>query len=296
MNKVQSLEQFYKTQLDAAVPELWNQIGHFDVFSFNDYASCMIKPIAFQYRNYLKIGLIYGKYEVHYADTTYAIDKQALLFTNSSVPYSWEALGSAQHGFFCLFTESFFHHFGDPGRYTVFQPGGLPVINISDHQAIVASRLFEQMLDTWQLDDPHKFDKMRVLVFELLFKAEKVQPAILAPQSPINAAGKITTQFMELLESQFSAGGSLQLRTPADYAENLAVHVNHLNKALKETLHKSTTEIIQDRILIEAKSLLKHTGKDISEIAFELGFKQSTHFHNFFKKKLTVTPLQYRAG
>jgi len=44
-------------------------------------------------------------------------------------------------------------------------------------------------------------------------------------------------------------------------------HVNHLNRAVKETTDKTTTQIIPDRILQESKVLRKHTSWNISEIA-----------------------------
>jgi AraC family transcriptional activator of pobA len=74
----------------------------------------------------------------------------------------------------------------------------------------------------------------------------------------------------------------------------LTIHVNHLNRALKETTQKTTSEIIAERILQEAKILLKHTDWNISEIAYSLGFEEPTHFNNFFKKNIQLTPRQFR--
>ena len=102
---------------------------------------------------------------------------------------------------------------------------------------------------------------------------------------------------IELLERQFpieSINQELQLRTAKEYAENLRIHVNHLNKVLKEVTGKTTTEIIASRITQEAKILLKQTDWNISEIANCLGFDEVAHFSNFFKKQTTTSPLHYR--
>jgi AraC family transcriptional regulator, transcriptional activator of pobA len=85
------------------------------------------------------------------------------------------------------------------------------------------------------------------------------------------------------------------MRTAKDYAERLAIHVNHLNKVLKQSTGKTTTEIISSRIAQEAKILLKHTDWNISEIAYSLGFEEVAHFSNFFKKQTTIAPLAFRA-
>jgi AraC-like DNA-binding protein len=104
--------------------------------------------------------------------------------------------------------------------------------------------------------------------------------------------------FIELLERQFpvtSPRQQLGLRTAKDYANRLAVHVNHLNKVLKETTGKTTTEIISGRVLQEAKVLLKQTDWNISEIAWSLGFEQLSNFSNFFRKHTAQAPHSFRA-
>jgi len=72
------------------------------------------------------------------------------------------------------------------------------------------------------------------------------------------------------------------------------VHVNHLNKVLKETTGKTTTEIISGRVLQEAKILLKQTDWNISEIAWSLGFEQLSNFSNFFRKHTSQAPNGFR--
>jgi AraC-like DNA-binding protein len=52
--------------------------------------------------------------------------------------------------------------------------------------------------------------------------------------------------------------------------------------------------VISERLLQEAKILLKHTDWNISEIAYSLGFEEPTHFNNFFKKNIQLTPRQFR--
>ena len=103
---------------------------------------------------------------------------------------------------------------------------------------------------------------------------------------------------MELLERQFpveSTENPLQLKTAQDFASSLGVHVNHLNRSIKEVIGKSTTTVITERILTEAKALLQHTDWAIAEIAYALGFDYPTYFNNFFKKLTGTNPTTLRA-
>jgi AraC-like DNA-binding protein len=114
-----------------------------------------------------------------------------------------------------------------------------------------------------------------------------------------NASGRITSVFLELLERQFpveSTDRPLMLRTPQDYAGYLSVHINYLNSAVKAITGKSTSTLISDRIVAEAKALLQHTDWNITEIAYALGFEYPTYFNNFFKKKTGSIPKAVRAG
>jgi AraC-like DNA-binding protein len=77
-------------------------------------------------------------------------------------------------------------------------------------------------------------------------------------------------------------------------ARQLNIHVNHLNRAVKATTEKTTSQFIADRVLQESKILLKHSSWNVSEIAYALRFTEVTHFNNFFKKHLQLSPLKYR--
>jgi AraC family transcriptional activator of pobA len=111
------------------------------------------------------------------------------------------------------------------------------------------------------------------------------------------ASQRIAFEFLDLLEKQFQindASSPIEFRFPSQFAAQLNVHVNHLNRALKENLNKTTSEIISIRVLYEAKRRLAESNWDISDISYALGFRESTHFNNFFKKRMNVSPTEFR--
>ncbi|HCX77331.1 MAG TPA: AraC family transcriptional regulator, partial [Algoriphagus sp.] len=92
-----------------------------------------------------------------------------------------------------------------------------------------------------------------------------------------NASLRIASIFLELLERQFpvdESHSSIQMRTPSEFANQLNIHVNHLNRAVKEMTGKTTSQLIADRLVQESKILLKQSNWNVSEIAFALGFNE----------------------
>ena len=234
---------------------------------------------------------------MHYADKVVEIKQKALLFANPQVPYNWEEIDKVQRGYFCVFTDSFFHRFGNLSQYAVFQPSGTPIFELTDEQSDAIGLIYERMFEEINSDYVHKYDILRTLVFELIHLAMKMQPSSNFDNHEVNASRRITTIFLELLERQFPIDDTrqrLNLRSPSAFADQLAIHVNHLNRALKKTTEKSTSEIIQERILQKAKILLKYSAWKISEIAYALGFNEVTHFNKFFKQHLEMTPSNFR--
>lgn len=297
MAKRKTLENFY-TESGNQVPEsLKSGIGHFNVFKLDEFAGPKAKPMPFNRREYFKISLVTGKSRVHYADKIVNVDKHVFVFSNPQIPYNWEQIDEQLTGYFCVFTEAFFHQFGNLLNYPVFQPSGHPVFELTDDQVDSFTPVFKRMFAEINSDYVYKYDILRNLVFELIHSAMKLQPANLASNMHSNASERISSLFAELLERQFpveSPTQRMQLRSPADFAKQLGVHINHLNRALKETMQKSTSILIAERIVKESKILIRHTNWNVSEIGHSLGFEETAHFSNFFKKHTSYSPLKFR--
>ena len=297
MKSVESLKEFY-TRNPGANPHghsLNNAsgLGHFNVFTRQN---CFTGS-PYRRRDFYKISLIVGTGRLYYADKWIEVNSPALLFSNPGRPYSWEPVSEKQEGYFCLFTESFLAGHKDLLQHSpIFKISGQPLYFVDKAQQACISSLFEQMIAEIDSDYAYKFDLLRTYVEQLIHQALKLQPSADYRQHT-NANTRITELFLELLERQFPVDGqehSLQLRTANDFALNLSVHVNHLNRAVKEITGKTTTQHISERLVEEARSLLLHSDWTISEIAYSLGFEYPTYFNNFFKKQTQSTPLSVR--
>ena len=135
------------------------------------------------------------------------------------------------------------------------------------------------------------------MVLDFIHFGLKLVPSTRLETESTSASYRISRLFVELLERQFPIDDthpSIELKTPADFAEKLNVHVNSLNRAVKSATSKTTSQLIAERIMGESKVLLKHSTLNVSEIAFALGFKEVTHFNNFFRKYSELSPLKFR--
>ncbi len=297
MKGVESLEDFYKRKFQWLPEDVRREIGHFNLFRLEPIEEGKPTTIPYRRRDFYKIMLVKGNSRVHFADKVVEVKKQALSFSNPQIPYKWEHLDRIRDGIYCVFNPHFFHQFGHFQQYEVFQPQGSHIFELSDAQAHQIQEVFEKMQGEFDSDYKYKFDLIRNLIFELLHFALKLEPSAQLEMQPINASQRISMLFMELLERQFpidEAHQTVRLRSASEYASQLNVHVNHLNRAIKETTQKTTTQIIAERILQESKILLKHTAWNVAEIAYALGFTEATHFNNFFKKHAQLSPSQFR--
>ncbi|WP_210521399.1 helix-turn-helix domain-containing protein [Hymenobacter terricola] len=292
----ESLVDFYRTYLAS----------HFGGEPLADqihvYTSALTGPhlLPYQKRDFYKIALLTaGTSQLHYASRSLTITQPALVFSNPLVPYAWEKETGPNTGIYCAFTEAFWHSAAAGGRLladsSLFRPGGQPVYFPDEAQLAFLQQLFRQLMAESASGYSHKQEVQRNYLQLIMHEALKMQPATFV--APRNAAGRIAALFVTLLEEQFplvSPARPLRLRTPHDYAAALAVHVNHLNRAVRAATGLTTTAHLAGRLVREATALLHHSQWSIAEIADGLGFTYPTYFSEFFKKHTGSTPLQVR--
>lgn len=93
----------------------------------------------------------------------------------------------------------------------------------------------------------------------------------------------------QLLETKFK-----EEKSAAFYASALNVSLKHLNRICNEILKKTTTEVIVDRVMLEAKRMLLDKNWTVNEIAIELGYEDYSYFTRLFKKHTAMTPTNFR--
>jgi len=274
-----------------------NAMGHFNVFPSDPYCGPNAKPAPYSRRSYYKISLVVGRNVYHYANKSIEITDSALFFGNPMIPYSCTPGGDLQTGYFCIFTPDFFKDFGSLHTYPVFQPGGDPIYWLNPQQRQEVEEVFKNMEAELSSSYAYKYDSIRAMVLSLIHRVMKMRPAETSVPGSYTANDRICTFFMELLERQFpisSAERPMQLRRPVDFADHLSVHINHLNRAVKTVTGQTTTQYIANRVVKEARILLKQTDWPVANIGYCLGFSEPSNFISFFKRYVQSTPREFR--
>jgi AraC family transcriptional activator of pobA len=182
-----------------------------------------------------------------------------------------------QEAIFTLFSGEFWQGSGwasSPGlaKSSLFRPDSSPVLLLKNQQLAVLRPLFEQLVTYATSDYAHRCEVLHTYLQLILHEAQR-----------------IGRQFLLVTMAQ-----PLPLRTPQDYADALAVHVNYLNRAVQAATSKTTPMHLAERLVLEATNLLQHSHWSIGDIADALGFAYPTYFNKFFKKHTGCTPLQVR--
>jgi AraC family transcriptional activator of pobA len=298
----ESLQQYYERwglSVPAEVLQGADGKGHFNIRAINGGT----QKTPFNRRDYYKIcicNLGRGDGMLIYNDQEIPLDQTCLIFTHPSVPTSIEVRDGAINRFHCLFNKPFIEgHLPPDVQYAsaLFNPALHPVIVLSKKDADRLIPLFAEMQSLRESDYPFKWDMIRNILQLLVHEGIRLQQGPIAPPSMVR--DRLVNVFLTTLNQQFpvdSPENSLKLLTPAHFAEQLHVHVNHLNSVVKKHTGKTTRAIIQERVITEARALLRNTNWNIAEIAYALGFEYPSHFNKYFKHFTTETPMEFRAG
>lgn len=295
---MESLEEFYNYKFDGFPAHVNRIIGQFNIFRIEDRQNTETLLPPHVRRNFYKVMLYVGENVFHYGDKSIKVSGKTLLFFHPQMPYSYDMVSDDTTGFFCVFKDEFYkENFRlNLNDLPLFAPGFIPVYSLSGEEYTEVDSIFQRMYREIDTSYVYKYELIRSYVNQLLFLAMKIGPDKEYLQYS-DSGTRITAQFIEMLEQQFFVEFSserLLLRTPKDFADRLAVHVNYLNRIVKKTTGRTTSEHIYERISSEAKILMKHTRWNISEIGYALGFDDQVHFNKFFKKQTGMSPSAYR--
>lgn len=293
----ETIEEFYKNRPTLIPYGPKNELGHFNVFDITEQATPKHNHTNYRRKDFYKIKMLSGHFIFHYADKSVEINGTALIFVHPYIPYKFEFVQQSVTGYLCIFKEDFFDFFRTTKDYPVYQPGANPCFTVEPEDTGMFKQLYLDMQSEIRSDYKFKYDLIRTYLFQLIHKAMKLRPADVSINKDSNANTRIYNLFTELLELQFpidTPQQSIKIRTAQDFASQLSIHINHLNRAIKLTTGKTTSQLITERLVLEARALLTYTNWDIAEIGYCLGFEDASYFIRSFKSQTTVTPGHFR--
>jgi len=162
-----------------------------------------------------------------------------------------------------------------------------PFIVLNDEEYREMHLLFDKLAEELNFEDTYSKAVVRAYLQLMLALSSKVKIGTMGTDDeflkhPIN-------QFRSILEIYFKIE-----RSPSFYAGQLGIAPNTFSKQCKTYFLRSPSQIIQDRVILEAKKLIHLTYKSMKEIAAELNFDDENYFSRYFKKHTNVTPTTFR--
>jgi len=234
------------------------------------------------------------------------LDKPAIYFKTPYQVLSWIKPEKWLREFFIVFTEDFLVKF-KPLADIVFE---LPFFKmekaipfeIEPEDIELLTDLYKKINAEYRSPNEDKYDLIHSYTYTLLvhirrlyIKYKETDPDLALEIKSSDHA--LVEKFLSLIKENlpFVEMGD-KVRSVKYYADLLSTHPNHLNAVIKRKTLKTALYTIHENVIVEAKTLLSQTDLPIKLIAYKLGFNEPSHFNNFFKKHVNITPAAFRKG
>ncbi|PSK94092.1 AraC family transcriptional regulator [Taibaiella chishuiensis] len=265
-----------------------------DTFTELPFRSEAFRPDYFSFL-FIKNGQ--GQYTID--DHTFPIKPGMVYFTNPGNyrTFTWEQLEDV-----CLITfrESYLVEQVHPDIYKEFSFLLTEVVapcNLRPEQFAEMEYIYRQICRE-QLG--HSLYKDRIIGNLFVVLLLKIKEYVWQDYNPIyegNRSSQIVRNFKSALERHYRslvAGKEERVFRVQDYAALQHLHPNYLSTVIKAKTGKAIGTWIAEKTIAEARALLQHDTTSVKEIAYLLGFSETAHFSNYFKKHTGDTPLAYR--
>ncbi|WP_312698235.1 AraC family transcriptional regulator [Sphingobacterium mizutaii] len=221
------------------------------------------------------------------------IKPNTILFLNKDTVQQFDKRGGFD-GKAILFTDSFFCKSESDTKFLRGTVLFYDLFSISQIElgktASPFAKLF-QLMET-ELDnekDNSQPDILKNLLHNLLLLSERERRNQDFDQVKKGADLDYVMLFKDLLDVNYR-----KLKKVSDYAKNMSVTEKRLNQATSKIMDKTPKQMIDERVMLEAKRLLAHTTESVKEIGFDLGFDEPTNFIKYFRKHSHSTPVEFR--
>ena len=247
--------------------------------------------------NYFSIILIkFGHAHLTADFTEYKVTAPSLMAFSAYQPYRLQSEGALQGWainfhpeFFCIFK----HHQEIASNGLLFNNiYQAPYLDLEASDVVHFDGLIEQMVTETKKAELAQYELLIAYLKIVLINAVRLkinqQPTVKAA-IPSLKEPFVLQKLKDAIEAHYRTKHSA-----SDYAQILNITPKALAKITKAYFQKTLTDLISDRIVIEAKRELYLSGKSIKEIAYELGFDDEFYFSRFFKKRADISPQYYR--
>ncbi len=265
--------------------------GEFSIIPIRDFIKEVGAASIGNIRFYALLMIEQGSGAITIDPDTTELEKAQIYFINYHQFLRFESVEGCA-GSAVLFTRSFYNLIYTGNRKlkndTAFS--GLPsMIQLSKKEFGVFQNTVKEIEREFSSDAALKNEliclQLKVLMLKYIRKTENIGYV----NFKTNFKHSYVEQFKTLVDRHFK-----EMKRTSAYASQLGISPNYLNALVKEKLEISAETFIQQRVTLEAQRLLLNTSLSVSEISFELGFSDKSHFGKYFKKTTDESPNSYR--
>lgn len=255
------------------------------------------EPFRPNYFSFLFIKSAFGHYTID--DQRFEVTSNTVYFTNPGNyrVFEWEKLS---HTCLITFGEDFLKEYVHEDVYRDFAF----LLSETIAPRVLKPEQFNQIEELCTLihkeykgNSLYKNKIIGALVIALLLKIKEYFFQDYNPIYEGNRSSQIVKRFKLNLERHFQelidGKTNVQLRVQ-DYADMQALHVNYLSSVISSKTGKTVSTWISDKTITEAKVMLQDEALSVKEITARLGFLETSHFSNYFKKHTSISPAEYR--
>lgn len=283
--------------LSAMHLESFQKISNFHVLKFEDHFEEMPKKFALFSEGYFEITLV-----TQSSSGSAKLKVEGTEFRPLANHFTFVAPGQSTYvdvqgditdgrGFLMVFSSDFletsFSDFNLIRDYPFFNTQISPVYSITEEKEMLFLNLINTLYEKFRADAIGNKKIIQAYLNVLLLEIKDMAREYKHPVQ--GRREEVTFMFENMIKQTESKHQSLSY-----YASQLNISTVYLSECVKRATGMSAKQIIDQYIVLEAKSLLSFSSLNIGEIAFKLGFEDRSNFINFFKKKTGMAPRYFK--
>ena len=181
------------------------------------------------------------------------------------------------------------------GRMASLKLSRQAVLSLSDEE----SQLLQKYMELLHYNTIKNSDELYIknisrniiasVIYQIFQFGEKYMPHERMEERPLSRRANYVQEFMRLMHENYR-----QERSVGFYADKLFISPKYLSLIIKEMTGRSAAEWIDECVILEAKNLLRYSGKNIQQVAYELNFTNQSSFGKYFKHLTGMSPSQFQ--
>ncbi|MEP1489295.1 MAG: AraC family transcriptional regulator [Algibacter sp.] len=232
-----------------------------------------------------------GTHEIDF--DTYPVNAGSIFFLKPGQTHYW-TFDSNPSGYIFFHTQDFYELHFSKSKLEQFpfyaSHKNTPALTLKTDTIQSLELKFKDINDEYYKVLPYKKQKIASLINTTYIDLGRYYSVVTTSKNTTSVTYIDTLRALEkAIEAHFKTEKSATF-----YANALHITPKHLNRIIKTTLGKTTTDLITERVILESKRLMVHSKNSLQHISETLGYQDYAYFSRVFKQKTEVTPLEFR--